>query len=126
MRILVARLIAVCVVTLAAAGLMPERGDAASFSALESAVRSTAALDQTPLVHKVHGFHCRKMLGWDAVAGVYHLHSHPGICANYKRCIRAQKRCVFLRGGGFQDWSYELFGSENDRFTRCMIRAGCY
>ncbi len=73
-----------------------------------------------------HGFHCRSMLGWDPVAGVYRYHRHEGICRNYKRCLRKQKRCVFLLGRGFQRWSYEAFGYDNERFTRCMVRAGCY
>ncbi len=63
------------------------------------------------LVSKVHGFHCRSVLGWDPVAGVYRYHSHPGICRNYKRCLREQKRCMFVLGQGFERWSYEAFGS---------------
>ena len=123
MRKVLGRLIAACLVVLSVAGPLAERGAAASLSDLQTAMRPATG---APLVTKVHGFHCRKVLGWDPVAGVYHLHSHPGICANYKRCLRAQKRCVFIRGGGFEEWSYELFGSDNDRYTACMIRAGCY
>src|SRR4029077_7933486 len=26
--------------------------------------------------------------GWDPVAGLYRVHSHPGICRNYSRCYR--------------------------------------
>jgi hypothetical protein len=78
------------------------------------------------LVDKVHGFHCRRVLGWDSVAGRYHVHSHEGICRDYKGCMRAQKRCIFILGGGRQDWSYELFGFDTPRYTNCMIRAGCY
>jgi hypothetical protein len=78
------------------------------------------------LAEKVHGFHCRSVFGWDPVAGAYRHHKHAGICANYKRCLREQKRCVFVLGRRRDPWSYEAFGSDNVRFTRCMIRAGCY
>jgi hypothetical protein len=79
-----------------------------------------------PIVERVHGFHCRKVLGWDPVAGVYRYHRHEGICRDYKGCLRQQKRCVFLLGRGFERWSYEAFGADNARFTACMIRSGCY
>jgi hypothetical protein len=78
------------------------------------------------LVEKAHGFHCRKMLGWDPVGGVYRMHSHAGICRNYPRCLREHRRCIFILGGGFEEWSFERFGSENYRYTDCMLRAGCY
>lgn len=78
------------------------------------------------LVEKVHGFHCRKTLGWDPVAGVYRMHSHAGICQNYPRCLREHRRCIFILGGGFEEWSFERFGSDNYRYTDCMLRAGCY
>lgn len=78
------------------------------------------------LVEKTHGFHCRKMLGWDPVAGVYRMHSHAGICQNYPRCLREHRRCIFILGGGFEEWSFERFGSDNYRYTDCMLRAGCY
>lgn len=80
------------------------------------------------LVHQAaaHGFHCRRELGWDPVAGTYRYHRHPGICRDYAGCLRKQRRCVFLLGRGFEPWTYERFGSDNVRFTRCMIRSGCY
>ena len=96
---------------------------AAPSAGLHSAKRSTP---EASVVGKVHGFHCRKVLGWDPVAGVYRYHSHPGICRNYKRCLREQKRCIFVLGNGFERWSYEAFGYDNERFTACMIRNGCY
>ena len=80
----------------------------------------------TPLLEKVHGFHCRKVLGWDPVAGVYHVHRHEGICRNYQRCLKEHKRCIFVLGGGFEPWTYERFGWDNYRYSGCMIRAGCY
>lgn len=78
------------------------------------------------LVEKVHGFHCRKVLGWDPVGGVYRLHSHAGICQNYPRCLKEHRRCIFVLGGGFEEWSFERFGADNYRYTDCMLRAGCY
>lgn len=104
-------------------------GPFAHESAAEPMGRAATALgqevDQT-VVAKVHGFHCRRVLGWDPVAGRYRMHSHKGICRNYRRCLRAQKRCIFLLGGGRKEWSYELFGFGAHRFTSCMVRAGCY
>jgi hypothetical protein len=117
-----ARIFMVGVLALAIAGAS-HASIAASLAGLETANVSSPSAS---LVTKVHGFHCRKMLGWDPVAGVFRVHSHPGICANYKRCIRAQKRCVFVLGRGFEPWSYEAFGSDNDRYYACMIKAGCY
>lgn len=78
------------------------------------------------LIEKAHGFHCRKMLGWDPVGGVYRMHSHAGICQNYPRCLREHRRCILVLGGGFEEWSYERFGADNYRYTGCMLRAGCY
>jgi hypothetical protein len=88
--------------------------------------RAAAFAAAGSLVDKVHGFHCRRVLGWDPVAGVYRYHSHKGICRDYKRCLREQKRCIFVLGRGFQPWSYEAFGADNGRYFACMIRAGCY
>lgn len=73
-----------------------------------------------------HGFHCRRAYGWDPAAGVYHWHTHPGICRDYQGCLRKQRRCIFLLGRGFEAWTYESFGRDNRRFTKCMIRSGCY
>jgi hypothetical protein len=81
---------------------------------------------EASVVRKVHGFHCRRVFGWDPVAGVYQPHSHPGICHDHNRCLREQKRCMFVLGRGFQQWSYEAFGADNTRFSACMIRSGCY
>jgi hypothetical protein len=78
------------------------------------------------LVELAHGFHCRPMLGWDPVAGLYRVHSHPGICRNYSRCYREHQRCIFILGGGFEPWTYERFGHDNYRYYGCMIRSGCY
>jgi hypothetical protein len=78
------------------------------------------------MVTRIHGFHCRKELGWDARAGAYHYHRHEGICRDYKRCLNEQQRCVFLLGRGWDGWKYERFGWDNWRYTSCMIRNGCY
>jgi hypothetical protein len=78
------------------------------------------------LVTKVHGFHCRKELGWDPRAGVYRYHRHEGICKDYKRCMREMYRCNLLMGRGWDAWSYERWGWDNWRFSSCMLDAGCY
>src|SRR5262245_47788376 len=103
-------------------GLEAARGHAGPLPGSVMSARPEAA----PLVEQVHGFHCRPVLGWDPVAGVYHVHSHKGICANYKRCLREHQRCIFILGGGFEAWTYERFGEDNYRYYGCMIRAGCY
>ena len=110
-------------VAIAIAGPFSEGGAADPLAGLKSAEHGGLGAS---LLSKVHGFHCRKVLGWDPVAGVYRYHSHPGICSNYKRCLREQKRCMFVLGHGFERWSYEAFGSDIGRFSACMIRAGCY
>jgi hypothetical protein len=78
------------------------------------------------VVTKVHGFHCRKELGWDPRAGVYRKHSHEGICRDYKGCMREMYRCNLLMGRGWDEWSYERWGFDNWRFNRCMLNSGCY
>jgi hypothetical protein len=123
LRTFVARLMAGAVLSICLLGPLTLATSAEPFGGARTANGGTTA--QT-LVDKVHGFHCRRVLGWDSVAGRYHVHSHEGICRNYKRCMRAQKRCVFMLGGGRKDWSYELFGYDTPRYTKCMIRAGCY
>jgi hypothetical protein len=77
------------------------------------------------VVTKVHGFHCRPEVGWDATLGYYRRHSHRGICRDYQGCMREQQRCIFMLGRGWDVWKYERWGSENWRYTNCMIRAGC-
>lgn len=128
MRRDVARLVAACVVVIGLSGLLAEPIAAGPVTLAQMAGARAAALnaESSSLVSKAHGFHCRRVFGWDPVAGVYRYHSHKGICRDYKRCLREQKRCVFLLGRGFERWSYESFGADNWRFSRCMIRAGCY
>jgi hypothetical protein len=104
-------------------GPLAERGSAQPFA---GTVATGHGADGTSLITKVHGFHCRSVLGWDPVAGIYHYHRHEGICRDYQRCLSKQKRCIFLLGRGWERWSYERFGSDNSRFSACMIRAGCY
>jgi len=118
-----ARLVAVCAVAIGLTGPLAEQALAVSLAGVQSAGRSAQGAS---VVSKAHGFHCRSVLGWDPVAGVYRYHRHEGICRNYKRCLRQQKRCLFVLGRGFERWSYETFGEDNWRFSRCMIRAGCY
>lgn len=85
------------------------------------------AASHSPLhVEKVHGFHCREQLGWDPRAGVYRLHSHPGICEDYTRCLEVHHRCILLNGRGFEGWRYERWGWDNWRYTSCMLDRGCY
>lgn len=91
-----------------------------------SLVRSDAAAQKSPYVQPVHGFHCRPMYGWDARFGIYHRHTHPGICANYQRCMKVMYRCDLLRGKGWEAWSYERWGFDNWRYDKCMLNAGCY
>lgn len=121
MRRVLGRLVAACLVAIVVAGPLAAHGMAhpAAFASAEHAGADT-------MIHKVHGFHCRPVLGWDPVAGVYRVHRHPGICRDYRGCLREQKRCIFLLGRRFEPWSYEAFGSDNARFTACMIRSGCY
>jgi hypothetical protein len=116
------RFIASCSVAITILVPLADRGSAAPFaSAL--ADRPHQAMS---LVENVHGFHCRKVLGWDPVAGVYHVHRHEGICRNYQRCLSEHKRCLFVLGKGWEPWTYERFGWDNYRYSGCMIRAGCY
>jgi hypothetical protein len=122
LRSVFAHFAAACVVAIGIAGPLAERGAAFPLTGLQSAERGT----REAFVRKVHGFHCRSVLGWDPVAGVYRRHRHRGICRDYRRCLHEQKRCIFVLGRGFERWSYETFGSENARFTACMIRSGCY
>jgi len=77
-------------------------------------------------ITRVHGFHCRPMVGWDASVGYYRRHTHPGICANYQGCMKQQQRCIFTLGRGWDVWKYEKWGFDNWRYTSCMIEAGCY
>jgi hypothetical protein len=109
-------------VAISLAGLLAGSGAAYPLAA-PAMTRSDAG---APIVSKAHGFHCRSMLGWDPVAGVYRRHRHEGICRDYKRCLSQQKRCIFLLGRGFERWSYEALGADNARFAACMIRSGCY
>lgn len=122
MRRVFAGVVATVVVAIGVAGALTG-SVAAHPSPTQAMARSDAG---TPMISKIHGFHCRSVLGWDPVAGVYRYHRHPGICHDYKRCLRVQKRCVFMLGRGFQRWSYEAFGYDNERYTRCMVRGGCY
>jgi hypothetical protein len=78
------------------------------------------------IVEKVHGFHCREVLGWDPRGGVYRKHSHPGICKDYKRCLEVHHRCILVNGRGFEGWRYERWGYDNWRYTSCMLERGCY
>lgn len=75
---------------------------------------------------RVHGFHCRRELGWNPRTGLYEYHRHEGICANYKGCVREMYRCNLLMGRGWDMWTYERWGWDNWRFDSCMLRAGCY
>lgn len=77
-------------------------------------------------VIRVHGFHCRGVLGWNPSRGVYDHHRHEGICQDYERCWRAQQRCIFVLGKGWGGWKYERFRFDNWRYTSCMMRKGCY
>jgi len=78
------------------------------------------------IVIKVHGFHCRKELGWDPNVGLYRYHRHEGICRDYKRCLRQHHRCILDLGRGWTTWKYEDWGWENWRYTSCMMRNTCY
>src|SRR5262245_16706402 len=100
-------------------------GAGAAVSEPFSLGKPAPAVAQT-LVESAPGLHGRKMLGWDPVGGVYRMHSHAGICQNYPRCLREHRRCIFVLGGGFEEWSFERFGADNYRYTDCMLRAGCY
>lgn len=86
--------------------------------------QSIVAVDAA--VQKVHGFHCKPYVGWNPVAGAYQRHSHPGICNDYQRCLREHERCIFVNGRGFEKWQFERWGSDNWRYSSCMIRSGCY
>lgn len=77
-------------------------------------------------VTKVHGFHCRKVLGWDPVAGYYRGHSHAAICQEPERCLREHRRCIFVLGKLWNEWNLEDWVFDNGRYTACMIGAGCY
>lgn len=81
---------------------------------------------QSSLLERVHGFHCRPVMGWDPAAGVYHVHRHEGICRDYNRCMRVMYRCNLVMGRGWDAWTYERWGEDNWRFDRCMLDAGCY
>jgi hypothetical protein len=114
------RLVATCIVAIGILVPLADRGSTAPFGLADRPHQAT------PLLEKVHGFHCRKVLGWDPVAGVYHVHRHEGICRNYQRCLNEHKRCLFILGKGWEPWTYERFGWDNYRYSGCMIRAGCY
>jgi hypothetical protein len=77
-------------------------------------------------VTRVHGFHCRSELGWDARVGVHHYHRHDGICKDYKPCVGEQRRCSMILGRGWDSWQFERWGFDNWRYTDCMMRNGCY
>jgi hypothetical protein len=81
---------------------------------------------QNPSLHLAHGFHCRRMFGWDPRSGVYRWHQHKGICQDYQRCMKVMYRCDLLMGKGWEAWSYERWGFDNWRFDKCMLDAGCY
>jgi hypothetical protein len=122
-----ARLVAACAVALTLAATLAEPGAAMPLSGAQAGPLATMqSAGEASIVHKAHGFHCRRVLGWDPVAGVYRYHRHEGICRNYRGCLREHKRCIFLLGRGFQHWSIEIFASDNDRYFACMIRSGCY
>lgn len=78
------------------------------------------------MVTKVHGFHCRSELGWDARVGVYRYHRHDGICKGYQRCVAEHRRCSVILGRGWGSWQFERWGFDNWRYTDCMMRHGCY
>lgn len=78
------------------------------------------------VIIKVHGFHCRRVLGWNPSLGIYDHHRHEGICQDYERCWRAQQRCIFILGRGWGGWKLERFRYDNWRYTSCMMRKGCY
>jgi len=82
--------------------------------------------ESSPSITRVHGFHCRPEVGWDARVGYYRRHSHPGICKDYEGCLKQQQRCIFINGRGWDVWKYERWGYDNWRYTNCMIKAGCY
>jgi len=88
---------------------------------------SMAGIDHRhSVVGRVHGFHCRSELGWDARAGVHRYHRHDGICKDYKRCVVQQHRCNLFLGRGWDSWQLERWGFDNWRYTDCMMRNGCY
>ena len=123
MRRILGRLAAALALAICLSGIVAGRGSADPFTGGVTLGRGALP---AALVEKAHGFHCRPVLGWDPVAGLYHVHSHPGICRNYARCVRQHQRCIFVLGGGFEPWTYERFGNGNYRYYGCMIRAGCY
>lgn len=79
-----------------------------------------------PMISKAHGYHCRRVLGWDPVAGYYRWHRHAGICQDPDHCLREHRRCIFVLGKGFNEWNLEDWGFDNGRYTACMIKSKCY
>lgn len=112
MKLLFCGLLAVSVLNGPAAALMPPK-----HSGLATGY---------PLVQLAHGFHCRRMFGWDPRLGIYHWHRHEGICRDHHRCMKVMYRCDLLMGKGWEPWSYERWGFDNWRFDKCMLDAGCY
>lgn len=117
------RLIVFGLVIASLPGPLAETGAAQPLGML---VASEPASDQSGLVTKVHGFHCRKELGWDPRTGTYRYHRHEGICRDYKRCMREMYKCNLLMGRGWDQWSYERWTWDNWRYSQCMLDAGCY
>jgi len=87
---------------------------------------SKQGADAEGFIIRVHGFHCRRVLGWNPSLGVYNHHRHEGMCQDYERCWRVQQRCIFVLGKGWGGWKYERFRFDNWRYTSCMMRKGCY
>lgn len=123
MRALIGRLSIACLALVAFAALLAGHGAAQPLAGSAASAKYAAG---SGLVTEVHGFHCRRELGWDPRAGVYHKHSHEGICRDYKRCMREMYRCNLLMGRGWDEWSFERWGNDNWRYSRCMLNAGCY
>jgi hypothetical protein len=122
-RSLFSHLLISAIVTITLAGAVPQHGSAQPIPGFYLTGKGASA---EALVENVHGFHCRPVLGWDPAAGVYHLHSHEGICKNFQRCWHEYERCNFILGRGWGYWEWERYGWDNWRFTSCMMRAGCY
>lgn len=114
------RLLVVVSIATALSATFVERVSALPFDA-------RGAINQpNSVVTRVHGFHCRSELGWDAKAGVRRYHRHDGICKDDKRCLVQQRRCNLLLGRGWDSWQFERWGFDNWRYTDCMMRNGCY
>lgn len=123
MRKIFGRLVVAALVLAGLSAPLAQRGAA---QPLAGFVASELTAESSGLLNKVHGFHCRRELGWDPRTGVYRYHRHEGICQDYKRCMREMYKCNLFMGRGWDQWSFERWGWDNWRYSSCMLDAGCY